>query len=133
MPAERITIKRGKVSHPIYQEKRTFGQKAADNITKWAGSWIFILAFIIAILIWIALNTIWLIFGKAWDIYPFILLNLALSLLAAIQAPLILMSQNRQTEIDRNRSKYDYAINRTAEREIREIKKMIERLHKKKR
>ena len=111
---------------------RTLGQKAADFITTWAGSWYFIIFFFVVVFLWMAFNTLWLIFGQRWDLYPFILLNLGLSLLAAIQAPVILMSQNRQAERDRVRTEYDYAINRKAEREIRELKKMIRDLHKRK-
>lgn len=113
---------------PIYEIPRNFGQKAADFLTKWAGSWFFIILFGIFILIWMTMNTVWILFGDIWDPYPFILLNLALSCLAAIQAPVILMSQNRMGEIDRMRSKYDYAINRKAERELRDLKKQLDRI-----
>jgi len=111
--------------------KRTFGQKASDTLTKWGGSWAFILIFFFVIILWIGAN----IYGwiNQWDPYPFILLNLALSLLAAIQAPIILMSQNRQMEKDRARAEYDYSVNRRAEREIRELKKIVLKLHKKRR
>ena len=114
-----------KKQHPIFQAPTTLGQKAADWITKWAGSWTFIISFIIFLVIWICLNTTWIIFGKSWDRYPFILLNLALSCLAAIQAPVILMSQNRENQRDRIRAQYDYAVNRKAEKEIREIKEIL--------
>ncbi len=116
-------------SHPVISGKRTFGQKAADSLTKWAGSWTFIILFFILIIIWISAN----IYGwvNQWDPYPFILLNLALSLLAAIQAPIILMSQNREAQKDRLRAQYDYAVNRKAEREISEIQKQLNRIEKK--
>jgi uncharacterized membrane protein len=119
-----------KVIPPIYEIPKNFGQRAADFMTKWAGSWIFILGFGIFLVIWMAMNTFWLLFGTIWDPYPFILLNLALSCLAAIQAPVILMSQNRQAEIDRVRAKYDYAINRKAERELQDLKKQLNRIEK---
>ena len=114
--------------HPVISHRRTFGEKASDIITKHMGSWMFILIFICFLILWIILNTAWLIFGQAWDKRPFIMLNLILSSLAAIQAPIILMSQNRQSKKDRLRTKYDYAVDRKAEREIEEIKKQLERI-----
>ncbi len=114
--------------HLIFRVPKTFGQKAADLIAKWAGSWIFIIMFFIFIGIWMSTNGYFLlkyIKGEFTDPYPFILLNLALSCLAAIQAPIILMSQNRVVERDRARAEYDYAVNRKAEKEIREIKKLL--------
>jgi len=119
-----------KIKHPIISPKRTFGQKAADILTKFAGSWTFIILFGIVMLLWIIANTSWLLFGSSWDPYPFILLNFVLSTLAALQAPIILMSQNRQTEQDRIRAEYDYSTNRRAEREIRQIKKILERIER---
>jgi len=114
--------------HPVQKIEQTLGQKAADWLTKWAGSWVFIITFLVFLVIWIIVNTAWIVFGKSWDPYPFILLNLALSCLAAIQAPIILMSQNRQTQRDRIKSEYDYSINRKAEREIQEIKVQLNRV-----
>ncbi len=107
---------------------RTFGQKASDKLTQIAGSWIFILGFLGFIVIWMGLNAAWLIAGRRWDSYPFILLNLVLSCVAAIQAPIILMSQNRSSQKDRQRAEYDYAVNRKAEREITDIKKQLTRI-----
>lgn len=109
----------------------TLGQKASDSLTKWAGSWTFILSFLALLFLWIIANTLWIIFRKTWDPYPFILLNLALSCLAAIQAPIILMSQNRQGQKDRLRAEYDYSVNRKAEREIQEVKKQLSRIENK--
>lgn len=106
----------------------TLGQQAADWIAKWAGSWVFILGFFVFITLWMLVNATWLIFGRIWDPFPFILLNLALSCLAAIQAPLILMSQNRAVERDRHRAEYDYAVNRKAERENLKIIKQLTRI-----
>lgn len=106
----------------------TTGQKAADILTKWAGSWYFIISFSVILILWMIANTAWMIFNKTWDPYPFILLNLVLSCLAAFQAPIILMSQNRSSEKDRQRAEYDYAVNRKAIREIQDIKKLITKI-----
>lgn len=103
-----------------------FGQKAADTLTKQAGSWGFIIGFLVFLVIWMIINVYSLI--KIWDPYPFILLNLVLSCLAAIQAPIILMSQNRQSQKDRQRFEYDYAVNRRSEREIQQIKEQLIRI-----
>jgi uncharacterized membrane protein len=115
---------------PIFKIPRTFGQKAADGLTKWAGSWSFIIIIGILITTWIYLNITAYI--KHWDPWPFIILNLCLSTLAALQAPVILMSQNRQSQKDRIKAEYDYAVNRKAEREIQEIKNILQRHYKKK-
>jgi len=101
----------------------TPGQKAADKLTTFAGSWGFIIGLLIIIFFWITVNAMAMIYR--WDPYPFILLNLGLSCLAALQAPIILMSQNRQAERDRINAKYDYQVNRKAEREIQEIIKYL--------
>ena len=107
----------------------TFGQRAADTLTKYAGSWGFIVTFLSLLVLWILVNIYaWL---NAWDPYPFILLNLVLSCIAAIQAPIILMSQNREAQKYRQRAEYDYSVNRRAEREIKEIKKTIDRIERK--
>lgn len=104
----------------------TFGQRAADTLTKWAGSWTFILLFIFILILWIFTNVYaWI---NTWDPYPFILLNLFLSCIAAIQAPIILMSQNRANQKDRQRAEYDYAVNRKAEKEIQQIQKQLRRI-----
>ena len=104
----------------------TFGQKSADILTKYGGSWGFIICFIIFLILWIFVNIYaWI---NAWDPYPFILLNLVLYCLAAIQAPIILMSKNRQSQKDRLRAEYDYAVNRRAEREIQDVKRQLNRI-----
>ncbi len=121
------------IIHPTFKLPRTFGQKASDKLTKMAGSWTFIILFLIFIVLWMAVNVYFFIqynLGKPWDPYPFILLNLVLSCLAAIQAPVILMSQNRTSQRDRLQSKYDYAVNRKAEKGIQEIKKQLDRVEK---
>lgn len=116
------------IAHPI-PLPTTFGEKAADSLTKYAGSWGFIISFLILLVLWMATNVYaWL---NTWDPYPFILLNLVLSCLAAIQAPIILMSQNRQSHKDRQRSEYDYAVNRKSAREIDEIRKQLNRIENK--
>jgi len=119
-----------KLSSPTNIIPKTLGQKSADIIAKWAGSWTFILMFIFILISWMVLNSIWVIKGKTWDNYPFILLNLVLSCVAALQAPVILMSQNRQTERDRIQAKYDYSVNRKAKREIEEIQKQLNRIER---
>ena len=97
------------VSPESGEEKYTLGQRAADSIAKFAGSWAFIFSFTAILAIWMVVNVI--LSSKAFDPYPFILLNLVLSCVAAIQAPLIMMSQNRQEEKDRRRSENDYKVN----------------------
>ena len=101
----------------------TFSQKTSDMMTKFAGSWPFILLFVLFLVLWISTNIYFLIQTNKnpFDPYPFILLNLILSCIAAIQAPIILMSQVREAERDRLRAEYDYAVNRKAEKEIRDI------------
>ncbi len=119
---------------PILGSPRTLGQRAADKLTKAAGSWAFIISFLVFIAIWMYLNINILIqykVGQPWDPYPFILLNLVLSCLAAIQAPVILMSQNRQRQRDSIKTEHDYQINKKAEEEIREIKEILLRRRKK--
>jgi len=124
-----------KIAHPFVSDGRnqlTFGQRTADWLTKWAGSWFFIILFFLFLIFWMCLNTyFWAQYqftDKPFDPYPFILLNLVLSCLAAIQAPVILMSQNRAAQRDRMRAEYDYQVNRKAEREIREIKEQLNRI-----
>ena len=120
--------------HKIFHSKRTFGQRAADSLTKYAGSWGFIIIFFAFLFIWILINGYFLIVyqsGDPFDPYPFILLNLALSCLAAIQAPIILMSQNRQAEKDRRKAEYDYRVNVKAEKEIQDIQNQLKRIEKK--
>lgn len=107
--------------------KTTLGQKIADRVAAFGGSWTFIIAFFTFIVIWMIIN-IWFLSTKPFDPYPFILLNLILSCLAAIQAPIIMMSQNRQEQKDRQRSEHDYKINLKAELEIRLLNEKIDHL-----
>lgn len=108
-------------------ETRTTGQRIADQVATFGGSWSFIIFFGVFILIWILTNVFWL-YRSAFDPYPFILLNLILSCIAALQAPIIMMSQNRQEEKDRQRSKKDYMINLKSEIEIRTLHEKIDHL-----
>ena len=103
----------------------TIGQRVADKVASFGGSWTFIISFGVFIAIWIFINIFWLI-NKGFDPYPFILLNLILSCLASLQAPVIMMSQNRQEEKDRERAKKDYMINLKSELEIRTLHEKID-------
>lgn len=107
-------------------EKSTIGQRAADSIAKFAGSWAFIFSFVGILILWMAVNTV--LAAKAFDPYPFILLNLVLSCVAAIQAPLIMMSQNRQEEKDRRRAENDYKVNLKTEIMIEDIHGKMNRI-----
>jgi CRP/FNR family cyclic AMP-dependent transcriptional regulator len=102
----------------VIEEKETFGERIADRVASFGGSWTFIIIFALVLIVYSSINVA-LGDKKAWDPYPFILLNLFLSMLAAIQAPVIMMSQNRQDKKDRLRSELDFEINRRAEAEIR--------------
>ncbi len=123
-------IRRGepvsKNTHVIHLEQLTFGQRISDKLADVAGSWGFISAFGVVLGIWVLLNTVALV--HHWDKYPYILLNLFLSMLAAIQAPVIMMSQNRQEDRDRVRAEHDYEINLKAELEIQQIQKKLDGL-----
>ena len=108
-----------KISESPATEKYTLGQRSADAIAKFAGSWAFIFAFTGVLILWMVVNTI--LASNAFDPYPFILLNLVLSCVAAIQAPLIMMSQNRQEEKDRRRAENDYKVNLKTEIMIEDL------------
>lgn len=105
----------------------TIGERFADHIASFGGSWTFIISFFSFLMIWIAIN-IWVLTAKPFDPFPFILLNLILSCLAAIQAPIIMMSQNRQEQKDRLRAEHDYKINLKAELEIKLLSEKIDHL-----
>lgn len=107
------------VSPEKEKEKYTLGQRAADTIANFAGSWAFIFSFAGVLILWMVVNVI--LATKAFDPYPFILLNLVLSCVAAIQAPLIMMSQNRQEEKDRRRAENDYKVNLKTEIMIEDL------------
>ncbi len=115
--------------HVIHQEQLTFGQRVSDKLADVAGSWHFIFAFGLTLVVWVFLNTV--AFIHHWDKYPYILLNLFLSMLAAIQAPVIMMSQNRQEDRDRIRGEHDYEVNLKAEMEIQELHQKLDELREK--
>src|SRR3972149_2637586 len=110
-----------------FEEQLTLGQRLSDKLASFGGSWKFIMIFFAIVIIWMVVNSISLI-GKSFDPYPYILLNLVLSCLAAMQAPVIMMSQNRQAAKDRLRSRNDYIVNLKAELEIRNLNEKIENL-----
>lgn len=112
---------------PEIESELTPGQRMADKIATFGGSWTFIIIFFSFLLVWMAIN-IWVLSAKPFDPYPFILLNLILSCLAAIQAPIIMMSQNRKEQKDRARSENDYMVNLKAELEIRLLHEKIDHL-----
>lgn len=109
------------------EKKATVGERVADKVASFGGSWKFIIIFISFLLGWIALNAFWLT-NKGFDPYPFILLNLILSCLAALQAPVIMMSQNRQADKDRERAKEDYMVNLKSELEVRALHEKLDHL-----
>lgn len=109
------------------EDKRTTGEKVADRVAAFGGSWTFIILFFVVLFLWIIFNALWLA-NKGFDPYPFILLNLVLSCLAAVQAPIIMMSQNRQSAIDRRRSKEDYMVNLKSELGVRALHEKLDHL-----
>lgn len=110
-----------------FEQKQTIGEKLADKVAEFGGSWTFIISFGALLILWIITNSVELIW-RPFDPYPFIFLNLILSCLAAIQAPIIMMSQNRQEAKDRLRAELDYQINLKAELEIQQLNQKIEQL-----
>jgi uncharacterized membrane protein len=123
------TVKRRTLSrNPDLQfaDSLTFGQRLADNVAAFGGSWVFIAGFGLVLVLWVATNL--LLAGRAFDPYPFIFLNLMLSMLAAVQAPVIMMSQNRQAAKDREVSSHDYEVNLKAEIEIMALHEKLDRL-----
>jgi CRP/FNR family cyclic AMP-dependent transcriptional regulator len=114
-----VRLRAGRNANDLIDEESTFGERIADSVARFGGSWTFIISFGIVLSAYTAMNVI--LRGKAWDPYPFILLNLFLSMLASIQAPVIMMSQNRQDTKDRLRSELDYDVNRRAESEIQAL------------
>ncbi len=107
-----------------FSERLTFGQKASDKLTYFCGSWKFIISLFIFMFLWAGVNVIGMF--EHWDPYPFILLNFVLSSLAAMQSPIILMSQKRTEERDRIKAERDYIVNRKAEREVEHIQKELD-------
>ncbi len=118
-----VRVRAARNPNEIIEEQATYGEKVADMVAHFGGSWTFITLFAIVLAIYSTVNV--KLGGRAWDPYPFILLNLFLSMLAAVQAPVIMMSQNRQDAKDRLRSELDYQVNRRAESEIRELNRKL--------
>jgi len=114
-----VRIRASRNANDMIDEEMTYGQKIADEVARFGGSWTFIILFGVVLVVYTTINV--LLGSRAWDVYPFILLNLFLSMLAAIQAPVIMMSQNRQDTKDRVRSELDYQVNRRAEAEIQAL------------
>ena len=114
-----VRLRAGRNSNDVIEEEMSFGDRVADSVARFGGSWTFIILFGVVLLVYTSTNTA--LRGKAWDPYPFILLNLFLSMLAAIQAPVIMMSQNRQDTKDRVRGELDYDVNVRAESEIQAL------------
>jgi len=110
-----------------FEKRWTFGERLADRIAEFGGSWTFLILFALFLLTWIVMNT-FVLFAKPLDPYPYIFLNLLLSCLAAVQAPIIMMSQNRQEDKDRIRSQHDYQVNLKSELEIRHLHEKIDHL-----
>jgi len=128
--AERLVrLRAARNPNDVIEEAETLGERIADVVASFGGSWTFIMAFAVVLAVYSAINVE--LGSKAWDPYPFILLNLFLSMLAAIQAPIIMMSQNRQDKKDRLRSELDFDVNRRAHTEIQGLAHRINMLHDK--
>ncbi|HEV3207818.1 MAG TPA: DUF1003 domain-containing protein [Terriglobales bacterium] len=124
-----VRVRASRNPNDMIEEDMTFGERIADMVAGFGGSWTFIIMFSMAICVYTAINIV--LRGAAWDPYPFILLNLFLSMLAAIQAPVIMMSQNRQDTKDRLRGELDYDVNRRAESEIQGLARKLNLLGEK--
>lgn len=124
-----VRIRAMRNPNEIIDKESTFGERIADSVASFGGSWTFIILFSVTLTIYAGINVI--LGGKAWDPYPFILLNLFLSMLAAIQAPVIMMSQNRQDTKDRLRGELDFDVNRRAETEIQGLARKLNHLDEK--
>ena len=114
-----VKLRASRNPNELIEEEATFGERIADSVARFGGSWNFILSFLALLVVYTTINVV--LHGRAWDPYPFILLNLFLSMLAALQAPVIMMSQNRQDTKDRLRSELDFDVNRRAESEIQQL------------
>lgn len=132
--SEKITLnrwqKREQVSKDVHAEleaQDSFGDRLSDAVARFGGSWTFIMAFVSALIIWAVLNTV-ILLTNAFDPYPFIFLNLLLSMLAAAQAPIIMMAQNRQAEKDRAMAEHDYQVNLKAELEIMSLHEKFDQM-----
>ena len=120
---ELVRLRAGRNVNELLEEKETTGERIADEVARFGGSWTFIILFGLVLAVYTTVNAI--LRGHAWDPYPFILLNLFLSMLAAIQAPVIMMSQNRQDAKDRVRGELDFAVNRQAAAEIQGLARKL--------
>jgi uncharacterized membrane protein len=118
-----VRIRASKNANEVIEKEATTGERVADSVARFGGSWTFIIAFAIVLTVYTAINVV--LDKQAWDPYPFILLNLFLSMLAAVQAPVIMMSQNRQDTKDRLRSELDFDVNRRAESEIQGLARKL--------
>jgi uncharacterized membrane protein len=130
----RSIIERKQISknvNRLLDADRTFGERVADEVARFGGSWTFLIIFALVLAAWVVLNTFMLV-RNAFDPYPYILLNLFLSMLASVQAPVIMMSQNRQAARDRLDAAHDYQVNLKAELEIREIQEKLDELRERK-
>jgi CRP/FNR family cyclic AMP-dependent transcriptional regulator len=121
-----VRARAGRNPNEVIAETLTFGDRLADGVARFGGSWAFIVASAVVLSAWTATNVA--LRDRSWDPYPFILLNLFLSMLAAVQAPIIMMSQNRQDAKDRVRSELDFAVNRKAETEITQLAARLHRI-----
>jgi uncharacterized membrane protein len=117
-----VRVRAARNPNEIYEENETMGERVADRVASFGGSWRFIISFLVGMAIYVVINAA---IKKPWDPYPFILLNLVLSMLAAIQAPVIMMSQNRTDAKDRLRSELDFEVNRRAESEIQALSRKL--------
>jgi len=124
-----VRLRANRNPNEMIEKDATFGERIADMVAGFGGSWTFILSFLFALLVYVAVDS--LLGNRGWDPYPFILLNLFLSMLAAIQAPIIMMSQNRQDTKDRLRGELDYDVNRRAEAEIQGLARKLNLLGEK--
>jgi CRP/FNR family cyclic AMP-dependent transcriptional regulator len=124
-----VRVRASRNSNDVIEEEMSFGDRVADSVARFGGSWTFIILFGTVLLLYTTTNTV--LRGRAWDPYPFILLNLFLSMLAAIQAPVIMMSQNRQDTKDRVRGELDYDVNLRAESEIQTLSNKLNLLNEK--
>lgn len=123
---ELVSLRQSRDVNDLIDESLTFGERLSDALAAFAGSWGFIIFFSIIIFGWVTANILSVVY--AWDPYPFILLNLLLSMIAALQAPIIMMSQNRQEDKDRIRSEHDYHVNLKAEILIEEVLLRLDQL-----
>jgi CRP/FNR family cyclic AMP-dependent transcriptional regulator len=121
-----VRVRAARNPNEVIEREATFGERVADLVAGFGGSWMFIIGFLAALVMYTAINV--MLGRRSWDPYPFILLNLILSMLAAIQAPVIMMSQNRQDTKDRLRGELDYEVNRRAESEIQGLARKLNHL-----